>query len=84
MHAEYLVALVNPKDRIVPEGSYAPCENLAIAYLGAAVRSVGYPAQLFDGDAEGLNNEEIVTAVVEAKPRLLGLTCLSRTLEGRT
>lgn len=78
---DFKIALVNPHDNTVPTEYFAPCENLALAYLTSYLRQEGFNAHIIDGDAEKLDNHEVVKLILNLDVKLVGITCLSRTID---
>jgi anaerobic magnesium-protoporphyrin IX monomethyl ester cyclase len=69
------VALVNPRDSIVPVEDYAVYENLGLAMLSSYLSSHGHDVVIIDGYAENLDHTEVVARAAAADPRLVGFTC---------
>lgn len=66
------VVLVNPPLRT----ANARLEHLGLAYLAAALRRVGIATQIVDGIVSRTGIRGVVDTVVEAAPRLVGITAM--------
>lgn len=59
----------------------AYCPPLGLLYLGTVLKAQGHEVQIVDAEAERLSLGQIIRRVRSAQPEVVGLTCLTFTLE---
>jgi hypothetical protein len=79
MHERADAVLINPRN----PGSAAAftSENLALAYLSAALAQHGARVRIIDCDLEGLSPEAIAGDIARQRPVLAGITALARSAD---
>lgn len=74
------VLLINPPPlEPVPARLLTP--PLGLAYLAASLRARGLPSAVLDADALDLSLSQIAAVAVRAKPRIIGVTAMTPTVE---
>src|SRR5262245_2081266 len=71
------IALVNPPPRGELEKHWAEYPILGLAYVASSLRARGHAITLLDGKLAALSVEQIVAAIAQAKPDLVGITCMT-------
>lgn len=76
------VLLVNPPCKSIAfSGSAAATYSpLGLAYLGSGLINEGFSVSAIDSDVMGYQSRDVVDAVLERNPRILGLSVMSTTL----
>lgn len=75
------VLLVSPHvDRVVQVRDAVPSKSLGLAYLAASLKAAGVGVQVLDGKGMGCSREELVDAIVAAKPLVVGFTAMTHEL----
>jgi radical SAM superfamily enzyme YgiQ (UPF0313 family) len=69
------VALINPRDSVVPVEDYAVYENLGLAVLAAYLAHHGCEVAIVDGYAENLEHAIVAGRAAAFAPDLVGFTC---------
>lgn len=59
----------------------AYCPPLGILYLGTILKNKGHEVHVIDAEAEQLSLKQIIKKVKSIDPEIIGLTCLTYTLE---
>jgi radical SAM superfamily enzyme YgiQ (UPF0313 family) len=78
---ELSVALVNPRDPLLPGGGYPLYENLALAQMAAYLRQHGHPVLIVDGFAENLDDAAVAARVIAWRAGLVGFACTFQTYD---
>ena len=71
------IALVQPPPRSEFDKHWARFPGLGIAYIASSLRAAGHEIDLLDGKLAHLTVDEIVRRVVEGRPDLVGITCMT-------
>ena len=75
------ILLINPSQSKAYGDMKAPVQlHMGLAYLGAAIKSKGYPVEIVDMDAESLLSEEIAEKIKLDNIDLVGITVTTPTL----
>jgi anaerobic magnesium-protoporphyrin IX monomethyl ester cyclase len=71
------IALVQPPPRSEFDKHWARFAGLGIAYIASSLRAAGHTIDMLDGKLAHLSVDEIVQAVRENRPDLVGITCMT-------
>ena len=71
------IALVQPPPRSEFDRHWARFPGLGIAYIAGSLRDAGHAIDLLDGKLADLGVDDIVAAVRDRRPDLVGITCMT-------
>jgi radical SAM superfamily enzyme YgiQ (UPF0313 family) len=71
------IALVQPPPRSEFDKHWARFAGLGIAYVASSLRAAGHSIDMLDGKLAHLTVDEIVQAVRDRPPDLVGITCMT-------
>ena len=71
------IGLVQPPPRSEFDRHWARFPGLGIAYVASSLRAAGHEVEMLDGKLAELSVDEIVARVRDARPDLVGVTCMT-------
>ena len=71
------IALVQPPPRSEYDRHWARFPSLGIAYIASSLRAAGHAIELLDGKLADLTVDDIIEAVRDSRPDLVGITCMT-------
>ena len=71
------IILINPPTTSEFEKHWAGFPILGLAYIASSIRKFGHEVILLDGKLDNLNSEQILETIIDCKPDLIGITCMT-------